>query len=385
MSSLEAVNTLDYTRRRSVSVTLWALLLAGAAAWAVMYVTGERHRLWQSLLINFLYFTPLSAGMVVWSAVVNLSHGRWAGPAEKPALWGLGGAVVSLVLFAAVALLFVPSWSGLYENPVWGIWQGGQRDFNKGIWLNTTFLLARDGVGLLLFWLVAIAYFLRRMRGHEAMRTGVILVLAYTGSMSLIGYDMVMGLDPYWYSSLLAPYYFISGMYIAVGAWAFTVTSTRFVLEPDRRHDIGNLIVTFSILTTYMMYAQLLCIWYGNLPNEIRFLLPRFTERPWMLVSIFLLFTAYMGPLVLMLPRWVKRNPTPLMIMALWVLLSMWIERWWLVVPTFHEGDKGPIPLDLQIGDIAVAVACAAGVALGISYLSRAFPGRLPVGGEAHE
>ena len=45
--------------------------------------------------------------------------------------------------------------------------------------------------------------------------------------------------------------------------------------DADRRHDLGKLIVAFSLLTTYMMFSQLIVIWYENLPDEVRFVIPR--------------------------------------------------------------------------------------------------------------
>ena len=84
-----------------------------------------------------------------------------------------------------------------------------------------------------------------------------------------------MALDPHWYSLLFGGYFFISGMYIAVAAWVAPSATVDDRSTPDHLHDLGKLVVAFSLLTTYMMYSQLLPIWYENLPEEIRFLVPR--------------------------------------------------------------------------------------------------------------
>ncbi|MCL2700195.1 MAG: hypothetical protein FWE88_00715 [Phycisphaerae bacterium] len=361
---------------RAQTIALALLATVGVAAWVVMYWLGDRARLWQSLLVAFVYFSPLAGGLVVWSAVVNLSNGRWTGTMEKAALWGLGGWAVAIALFVLLAALFVPSWASRCENPTWACWQSDRRaDAGKDFWLSSEFLFARNAAALLAFWAVAAWYVRRRMRGLPARGLATGVVLLYVLSMTLIGYDLVMSLDPVWFSSLLAPYVFISGMYTATAAWAIVAADSGLLEPTDRRHDLGKLIVTFSLLTMYMMYGQLLCIWYGNLPPELRFVVPRLRHPPMQYVSLLLLGTVYLGPLVLMLPRWVKRRPAPLRLMAVWVLVFMYVERWWLIVPTFHQGhDVISLPIDLHAGDAAVALAAVAGTALGIRHVRRAGP-----------
>ncbi len=65
---------------------LWAALaIAGLAGWVISIAVmhADAPRVWRALLISFLFFAPLSAGMVVWSAVVVASRGRWAGSLEQ--------------------------------------------------------------------------------------------------------------------------------------------------------------------------------------------------------------------------------------------------------------------------------------------------------------
>ena len=39
--------------------------------------------------------------------------------------------------------------------------------------------------------------------------------------------------------------------------------------DPPRLNDIGNLMLAFTLLWTYMSFAQFLIIWSGNLKQEI--------------------------------------------------------------------------------------------------------------------
>jgi hypothetical protein len=144
---------------------------------------------------------------------------------------------------------------------------------------------------------------------------------------------MVMALDPHWFSTLFGGYFFVSGMYAALAAWTFFSIYSGSA-DAENRHDFARLLVASSLLTAYLMFSQLLPIWYENLPNEARFVLPRLTITNWPYVSVVLLVTIYLGPLVLLLTRWSKRSPVFLACVCLLLLAGLWVERWWLVAPT---------------------------------------------------
>jgi hypothetical protein len=130
----------------------------------------------------------------------------------------------------------------------------------------------------------------------------------------------------------------------------------------DRLHDLGKLVVTFSILTAYMAYSNLLPIWYENLPVETRFFIPRFS-LPWRPAAVAVLAVAYLGPLVLLLTIWSKRNRWTVAAVGLAVLAAMWVERWWLVAPTFQ-----PQPL-FGLAELGPALALGGMLVLGVDIL----------------
>jgi hypothetical protein len=278
---------------------------------------------WRAILINFLYFTPLAGGLVVWPAVVQASHGRWSGQLDRVALAAWTFAPVTLILLAVL-------WLGQAQWAPWG--RDGQK-LTQGVWLSPNFLFARDLWALAIFWATAIAY-VRRRQVSRPGKLAVGLVIIYCLTFSLLGFDLVMALDPRWYSTLFGGYFFISGMYMAAAAWAVASIFSGLESGPTRRHDLGKLIVAFSLLTAYMMYSQLLPIWYENLPAETRFVIPRLQEGYWPYVGMGLLLTVYVGPLALLLTIRAKRTAATLTPVALLVLAAMWFERWYLVAPT---------------------------------------------------
>jgi hypothetical protein len=196
---------------------------------------------------------------------------------------------------------------------------------------------------------------LRRQGGGAVV--GGVLILVYCLAFSLLGFDLVMAIDARWNSALLGGYFFISGLYAAVAAWAL-MAAAQWAPDANRLHDLGRLVVAFSLLTAYMMYAQLLPMWYENLPAEMRFVIPRLARPGWSAVSVALLVVVYLGPLILLLTIRAKRTPGLLGSVAALVLAGLWVERWWLVAPAFDPQPR----LGFEEGAVTALFAGAMGL-----------------------
>ncbi|MCX5769669.1 MAG: hypothetical protein NTZ09_05280 [Candidatus Hydrogenedentes bacterium] len=309
--------------RRPYWPWVWAVMfLVGVLGWILTVLFGAADRAWQAVLVNFLYFTPMATGMVTWTAVVTASRGTWMGETKSAGLMGISFWPASLVGFAW-AWIGWPHWAGWIHYS----------DLENTGWVNTPFIFVRDAICLIAIWLVAWLY-VRQARQDTPRPLAGGLILIYCLGFSLLGFDLVMTLDPHWGSSLFGGYFFVSGMYIGLAAW----TLLAIVRQPSAHltpvADLAKLLVAFSILTTYMMYAQLLPIWYENLPDEVRYVIPRLQITPWRWVSVALLALIYLGPLVFLLPRRVKKSVRYVGAASALILAVMWFERYWLVAPT---------------------------------------------------
>jgi hypothetical protein len=342
---------------------LWLAAAGGVAVWIWALAHGDAARGWRMLLVNFLFFSSLAGGMVVWAAVTMASRGQWMGTVKRTALAGIGFAPVSLAMLALLML------GGKYWIP----WFGDATLHNRA-WLNAPFLFCRDGAALCLFWLIA-AVFVRKAGDDRPARLAGWLIFVYCLVFSLLGFDMVMSLDPDWKSTLLGGYFFISALYIGAAGW----TMTTILQGPGRTssaryRDLGNLVLAFSLLTTYMMFAQLLVQWYENLPHETQFMVRRMNAvTQWPGVSAVLLGTVYLGPLLLFLIPAMKTRPAGLSLVAGLVLVFMWIERWWLVMPTLGE------PARFGLADAALTAATAAVFILCVMGVQRRWPQRFAI------
>ena len=337
------------------------VFLAGVAVWLAYALGWDPPRAWRALLINFNFFTPVAVGMVLWPAVVMCARGKWMGPAERLALAGVAFAPVSLAAYFVL-------WLGREH---WAAWMH-ETDLPNAAWLSDPFLFIRDAAGLALLWILCL-WFVRRRSRPGLFKRGAGWFIATAGFiMTLLAFDLVMALDPHWFSCLFGAYFFVSGMYGAVAAWTLIVLVTRSWEIKDRMADLGKLIVALSLLTTYTMFSQLIVIWYENFSHEVRFIIPRLYEPPWVFVSAGLLAVVYLGPLVLLLKRSSKQSVPYLGTIAALVLVGLWIERWWEVTPTLGGSlSLGPV-------EIALTAAFAAALVLGVGLFHRRMPAGYP-------
>ncbi len=347
MSSSENMAILPGLMRRW---WLWAVLLAaGLAAWSYA-LPADAPRAWRAVLINFIYFCPLAAGMALWPAIVTLARGRWTGPYAPTAMAAVGFGPVSL---ATLAVLW-RCW------PQWATWSDPARQ-GLGFWLDPNFIFIRDLASLAVLWVLTLWFICARRRGGGGV-SSVLAVVWFCLAFTLIAGDLVMGLDVHWYSTLFGGYFFMSALLTAVAGWAL-LTLWRMT-ELQRVRDMGNLVLAFSILTTYMMFSQLLPIWFENLPQEVRFVTVRMNP-PWQLISVVLLATVYVGPLALLIWRGVKWHRLPMMLVSLYVLAGTWIERWWEVTPTV-----GGRPV-VGLAELGMALAFISAMVLSMAVAAR--------------
>ena len=129
---------------------MWAIVCAlGLAGWWSFVSGSDPDRAWRALLINFVYFSGMATGLVVWPAAAMLSRGKWVGPLERTALAGVTFAPFSIAAFAAL-------WFGREH---WAAWMHMELPA-VSVWLNTSSLFTRDGIALVLLWALALWFVL---------------------------------------------------------------------------------------------------------------------------------------------------------------------------------------------------------------------------------
>jgi len=342
-----------------------ALALAGVGAFLVGVGSPQSLRAWQAYLVNYVFWTGLSFGAVLFVAVLNLTDARW-GRSLKRLAEGLGA------FLPASFLLFWVLYFGRGEIFPWV----NEPIPEKAGWLNVGFLFARNGAGLLLLTLLCMALifysvkadreFINRPAGSADPTGGKpwkvqrilspVIGILYAFILSLLAFDLIMSLDPHWYSTLFGAYYFMSSFYAALAALVLISHLFRRThglqeyIHPHHLHDLGKLLFAFCLFSGYLFYVQFLVIWYGNLPEETKYIILRVRFSPWEPMGWTVLGMILILPFLVLLRRKWKMNPAVMIPVSLVVLGGMWLERFILVAPSLWKEKVLPLgPLEILI------------------------------------
>ncbi len=338
-----------------------SLLVLLAALGVVAFLYGvtrpQPAATWGIYLVNLLFWSSLAITGPAIAGMIQVTEGRWSPGMKQLALTTAGFLPVSFVLFlflfAGRAVLY--PWVTT-PVPV------------KAAWLNVPFMALRIGLGVLLLYCVALAFVkavIAEGRGAadrpeaRARRTrlAVILLMLYVVVLSLWGFDLIMSIDPYWYSGLFGGYYVVTSLYTGFGLVTFLAIrgNARGVgnVSPSAIQDIAKLTFAMCIMWMYFFFSQYLVIWYGNVPVETKFFLRRFFVSPWRDLAFFVFVIGALIPFSYLLKRLTGRPPTRHKVFVV-ILFMGWIavflERIMLVFPSMSKDNALPLgPVELLI------------------------------------
>jgi hypothetical protein len=326
-------------------------LIAGGIAGVLCLVGAAVHggdQVFRSYLVAYLYWTSASLGALALLMINHVTGGAW-GVAIRRFLEAM------IRLFPVLALLFLPIALGLSHLYDWARPDVVAHDEllrHKQAYLNVPFFLARTA-GYFVVWTLVSRVLVRWSDAQdgttdplpterlELVSRGGLLVMGLT--MTFASIDWMMSLEPHWYSTIYGVIFMgesvLTAMALAIVLSALAREGTRLAdaISPDQFHDLGKLLLAFTMLWAYFNLSQFLITWSGNLPEEISWYLAR-TRGGWRIVTIGLVLIQFVLPFVILLSRTVKRRPTVLGLVAVGMLVARFVDVYWMVVPSFAGG-----------------------------------------------
>ena len=320
---------------------LAGLVTLGAISFLVALAGGSSTHAWAVFLANLLFWSGLSAAGPAIAGIFELTEARWAASLRRIATTTVAFMPVSFVLF----LVLMVGLRALYPWVAVPIPK-------KAVWLNVPFFVLRTVIGVGALYWVSVR-FARAVHGSPAgaaeepgrahrARLAVWLLFLFIIVGSLLGYDLVMSLDPQWFSGLLGGYVVVGMLY---SGFAFLVVLTGlysagrpgWVMPPKEMQDLAKLVFATSVLWMYFFWSQYLVIWYGNVPIETRYVLARFFADPWRCLALTAFFIGWVIPFCYLLGRLTGRPPEGhriLVTISCLSLIAIFIERIVLVLPS---------------------------------------------------
>jgi hypothetical protein len=328
------------------------VLLAALGVVAFLYgiTRPESTRTWAIYLVNLLFWSSLAITGPAIAGMIEVTQGRWSPTVKRIAATTVGFLPISFVLF----LILFTGRAELYPwvtHPV----------AKKAAWLNVPFMTARIGLGVL--FLYGVGFTLARAvltedpAGKDAAvvvarrnRLSTIMLMLYVVVLSLWGFDLIMTLDPIWYSGLFGGYFVVSSLYTGFGLVTYLVLRSNdrgaTHVPPAAIQDSTKLTFAMSIMWMYFFFSQYLIIWFGNVPLETRFFLRRFLDnQPWGYLAWAIFVVGWLIPFGYLLKRLTGRPPTrhEVLKVILWMgWIAIFFERVLLVFPSISKDNAIP-------------------------------------------
>ncbi|HEX6925716.1 MAG TPA: hypothetical protein VF167_09800 [Longimicrobiaceae bacterium] len=361
---------------------LIAVLVALGILAAVLAV-GTPERLWQSLLFNWLFWSSVAIGMVMFAVALRLSNADWAWSIRRFALGGAAFLPISFVLLPVVLFggheHFFHHWLHVEGDPVIDA---------KRAWLNWPGLAIRELFVVAVVYALALvfayysvrpdvygvkntrnaSFYERLTRGFRGVeeeaarswkltaRIGAVLGIVFAVFWGVVAVDLAMSLSPHWFSTMFPVAFFWAAFHSGVAATTIAAVFYRSRLglqdyiTRSQYHDFGKMLFAFSVFWMYLNWSQYIVIWYGQLPWEQDFFVQRFNE-PFGPLSAAVVILVFVMPLLGLLTRAPKMVPQVLVFFALSILVGLWIERFLLVYPSLWEEETLPLGIpEIGIG-----------------------------------
>lgn len=331
------------SRYRGIAFGVAGLGLVGTVAG----LFADPTHIYQSYLIAFLFWNGIAVGFLGLLLLHHMVGGEWGYTTRR--FLESGAMVIPVMGVFSIPILMGTTHLFLWANP-----DNTKESFDtilhaKSPYLNLPFFYARMAI-YFLFWTVSA--FLLNKWSKECDETGTPMfrtkarvlsgpgILLYALIFTFYAVDLVMSLEPHWISTIFPLLIMIGG---ALTALCITVLMMKAfehvdpissVINSERFHDFGNLILAFTCVWTYFSFSQYLISWSGNLPHEAGWYLKR-TEHGWEIIAMSLMLFHFALPFFLLLQRAVTLRAEYLCGVVTLILVMRFLDVYWFVKPAF--------------------------------------------------
>lgn len=390
-SVTESISTIVLTRRTPrgwfigfgiafilVMVMLYSityLVLVGTGIWGLNVPVG-----WGFAIINFVWWIGIGHAGTLISAILLLLRQQWRTSinrfAEAMTLFAVACAGIFPVLH--VGRPWLAYWLLPYPNTM-GMWPQFRSPLVWDVFAVSTYASVS-----FLFWFVGLIPDLATLRDrsrHPVARVIYgILAMGWRGSAlhwhryhmaylllaglaaplvisvhTIVSFDFAVGIIPGWHATIFPPY-FVAGAVYAGFAMVLTLAiplraiyNLHDFITMQHLRNMGMVVLATGLIVVYGYMMEIFMAWYGGNPYEEYMITNRMTgpyaTQYWMLIVC-----NAVAPQALWFNR-VRSNVVLLFIVAMFVNVGMWLERFIIVVTSLHR-DFLPSSWDTYSGTI---------------------------------
>jgi hypothetical protein len=372
---------------------------SAAAVHAVMVEEGYR-RFMLAYLVAFAFVLSLSLGGLFFVVIQHLTRAGWSVLVRRPAESLAAALPLVAVLFLPIAFSVLRGGGEIYpwaqplpaavhapsHEPVAEPQPLDHRMLAKRTHLNPPWFVGRWAILLAIWGGMGVWFWRKSVRqDHSFDHAETIRMERFAGPAALIlgltltlgAFDLLMSINPNWYSTIFGIYYFSGAAVGALSAIILLVLGlqragmmTRAIGE-SHYLDLGRLLFAFVFFWAYIAFSQYMLLWYANIPETTAWLRIRgATTVPgdingWSAVALVLLFGHFLLPFAALMSRHIKRRPVLLAAAAVWMLVMHAVDLAWVVLP-----EAGP-RIHLGLLELGVLFGVVALYLMGVLWILR--------------
>ena len=299
-------------------------------------------------LHTLMYFLSLGIGALFFVILQHLTKAGWSVVVRRVAELMAGSLPLTALLFVPILVAMA-----VQQNGALFPWVDAEHVAHdallrgKAAYLNVPFFCLRFAI-YSLFWLVTTRFFVQRsiaqdttgdvghtVRMQQASAPGM---LFFGLTTTFVAFDMLMSLNPHWFSTIFGIYFFagsVMSFFAAIILLLRILQRSGHLLQSitvEHFHDLGKLLFGFVFFWGYIAFSQYMLIWYANMPEETEWFQYRMNDG-WGWVSLVLLLGHFLVPFFGLMSRHVKRHRLALQVGAVWLLIMHWLDLYWLIMP----------------------------------------------------
>ncbi len=360
---------------------LLGFVVIGLIGFAAGLIGSRSYLAWQALLVNTMFFGGIALGGLAFSLIFTITNAKWGRPIKRlaealGAFIPIGALLLCLLFFGA---------DHFFE------WMDHDKVIHaKAGWLNFPFFIIRNVVVLGLFVAASSYYlktvirpdiglagklsdfgnpfadrFVKNYGSQEEEEAGAekraktlapLLALLFFFLCTLLAFDWMMSIDQEWFSTMFGVQYAIANLIGAAAALLIIagIARQKFQLDEyitiDRYHDLAKLTFAVCALWTYLIFSQVLVIWYADLPEETPYLILRMQSVEWGWMFWVLFFLMFFIPFFGLMSRTACNSIWFSRLIAVDVLVGVWLEKYFLIVPSIQENNASSGLIDASRG-----------------------------------
>ena len=297
-------------------------------------------------LLNYAFFLSISLGALIFLPIMYVTKASWNVVIRR--LAEVTAAVMPLLALLAIPVIVFASKVYGWTDPVVAAshamhHKAGYLSQNAFIIRWVIYFVIWSGYGLF-FWRTSLAQDgdgdLKHTRRLENFSGFALMACAL--SIALAAFDLLMSVDPLWFSTMFGVYYWAGGFVSFFAVMTLVVLGLQGtgrmqkIVSPEHLHDFGKAMFAFTFFWGYIAFSQFMLYWYANIPEETSWYLLR-TRHGWDYIAYATLFATFALPFLGLVSRFAKRSRRLLAFWALWIIAAQWLNLYWVVIPEFSE------------------------------------------------